>query len=260
MSEKFFEWDEFLSLKRVEQALVLIWESELQTGEVGLPIPALVDRFVAVGLPHQNPGRLEENLRAHRETRKLKGNRYSLTTNGRKRISETFSKAFTSAHQTSPEQLERPPFIEDALYERLPEMAELYARVFLLENSLRGLIEHRLKANLGQEWWTEAANASMKKKHAERLKKEEDNKWAPARGELGPLYALDWSDLITLVRKYEACFLDIIGSVQFMHRFEDLGMLRNVVAHNGVVSDETHFVRMKLYFDDWISQTRVAGS
>ena len=36
----------------------------------------------------------------------------------------------------------------------------------------------------------------------DRLDKEKTRKWLPARASLGPLYSLDWSDLITLIRKY----------------------------------------------------------
>lgn len=256
MTESIFEWDEFLSLSRTEQALVIIWEREFQTGSSSVSVAEINQRFVEVGLPKQNQTRLVNLLRSNSGSRKLGVDKFGITTKKRKEIEKLFSEALTEHHKTPVSKLERPPFIKDALYDALPEMAELYGHLFLLENSLRGLIENRLRKLLGDDWWNIASNTGMKKKHEERLKKESDNRWAPARNELGPLYALDWTDLITLVRKYEGEFLDIIGSISFMHRFEDLGALRNVVAHNGVISDEAHFVRIKLAFDDWLRQSK----
>jgi hypothetical protein len=94
----------------------------------------------------------------------------------------------------------------------------------------------------------------MKRKHEDRLDKEKTRKWLPARASLGPLYSLDWSDLITLMRKYEGSFLPLIGDVDFLHRYADLGLIRHVVAHHGFIDEPKEFERVKIALHDWQKQ------
>jgi hypothetical protein len=55
-------------------------------------------------------------------------------------------------------------------------------------------------------------------------------------------------------RKYEDLFRASIGDINFLHRFVDLGNLRNVVAHNGVIDEPMQFRRVELAIHDWIKQ------
>jgi hypothetical protein len=150
--------------------------------------------------------------------------------------------------------LQATPLIEPNHLSELEPMLELYATLHVLENSMRVLIETVLKRHLGDEWWETAASGPQKRKHADRLEKEQTRKWLPARSELGPLYSLDWSDLISMMRKYEGFFLPFIGEIDFLHRFADLGNLRHVVAHHGFVDDATQFERASLALYDWQRQ------
>lgn len=143
------------------------------------------------------------------------------------------------------------PLIDDAYLGDLERMLALYATVHVLENSMRRLIEQVLSAKFGADWWHRASNVSQKQKHDDRLDKEGRRKWLPARSTLGPLYSLDWSDLVSLMRKYEADFLPFIGEVDFLHRYADLGLLRHVIAHNGFIDDEHDFERFGLALRDW---------
>ena len=115
------------------------------------------------------------------------------------------------------EEIPLPAFVAEDQKERLKNMVHAYARLFLLENSMRGLIEHVLSEKFGENWWDQASNSAMKRKHGSRKKAERDNKWAPARTEFGPLYALDWSDLITIMRKYQELFVDYFPDPDFLH-------------------------------------------
>lgn len=146
------------------------------------------------------------------------------------------------------------PFLSEEDKQDVRRMAELYMLLFCLENSVRRLIEHVLSKSHGKDWWDQVASASMKRKHETRLENENVNKWLPARSGVGPLYSIDWSDLVTIIRKYEAAFLPFIGSIGFMHRIEDLGQLRHVIAHNGVLRDQRHIERINIYLADWIEQ------
>lgn len=66
-----------------------------------------------------------------------------------------------------------PPFVEAERQEHLAKMVRVYAHLFLLENSMRGLIEKVLKEHLGDTWWGQAANAPMKRKHESRISNEQ---------------------------------------------------------------------------------------
>jgi hypothetical protein len=153
------------------------------------------------------------------------------------------------------------PFIDSDYLRDLDKQAELYKALHVQENSIRRLIEAVLSRKLGPDWWNVAASVPMKRKHDERLSKEKDRKWLPARSETGPLYSIDWSDLVTLIRKYEANFLPFIGEIEFMHRYNDLGLLRHVIAHNGFIEDQSDIDRATLALRDWNRQVanRVRG-
>jgi Swt1-like HEPN len=133
-------------------------------------------------------------------------------------------------------------------------MADVYLSLFCLENSARRHIEKTLSQALGNDWWDVAASFSMKRKEQDRRNNEAQNKWIPSRSSAGPLYSLDWPDLVTLMRKYEELFKGSIPDINFLHRFSDLGNLRNVIAHNGIIDDPMQFKRIELALHDWAKQ------
>jgi hypothetical protein len=137
------------------------------------------------------------------------------------------------------------------------KMAGVYLSLFCLENSLRRHIEKVLSQNLGDNWWELAASSSMKRKEQDRRSNETQNKWIPSRSTAGPLYSLDWPDLVTIIRKYEELFKRTIPDINFLHRFSDLGNLRNVVAHNGIIDEPMQFRRIELALHDWAKQIQI---
>lgn len=151
------------------------------------------------------------------------------------------------------QRLSRVPYVDDDYISDLKPMIELYANLHVLENSMRRFIEEKLRRRFGDDWWNSASNGPMRRKHEDRLAKEKARKWLPARSGLGPLYSLDWADLISLMRKHEQLFEEL-GSINFLHRYEDLGSLRNVVAHHGFIEDSDEFDRVKLALRDWSKQ------
>jgi len=146
------------------------------------------------------------------------------------------------------------PYIKEKDIEDGRKMADVYLSLFCLENSIRRHIEKILFGALGNDWWEVAASSSMKRKEQDRRSNEAQNKWIPSRSSAGALYSLDWSDLVTLMRKYEDLFRGSIPDVNFLHRFSDLGNLRNVIAHNGVIDDPMQFKRIELALHDWAKQ------
>lgn len=146
------------------------------------------------------------------------------------------------------------PYLNDEDIANAYKMSEMYVVIHCYENSVRRFIEDKLKEEFGSNWWEKVANTEPKKCVNERKEKETKNKWISPRG-ISPLYYLQWGDLAKIIRSNEQLFLPYIGSTKFVEsRFEDLEKLRNIVAHNGIVSSEDDFQRAIIAFRDWCRQ------
>ena len=85
--------------------------------------------------------------------------------------------------------------------------------------------------------------------------KEQKRRWLSPRGNISPLYYLEWGELVKLIRKEENLFLPYIGSLRFVeNRFEELESLRHIIAHNGMLPSDDDFQRAIVFFRDWCRQ------
>lgn len=135
-------------------------------------------------------------------------------------------------------------------------MAELYLIIFCFENSARHFILKIFSSNFGEDWWNIIKNTDFKKKVEERMSREQKLKWICQRG-TSPLFYLDWSDLLKIIRKYENLFTPFIADLKFIElRFEELERVRNIIAHNGIIPDKNDINRLILYFQDWCKQLK----
>jgi hypothetical protein len=253
----------FAKSTKAEQAEILVWGLiSINPASPGVSIDQVCDAFLTLHLAKPNPSRIKASFRKSRNIRSLTGGLYAPSRDFSRRMAEAAALPTTLADDVfDVADVQLPPFVNSSRVEDMKSMMRAYAHLFLMENSLRGLIEDVLSKKLGPDWWNKAANAAMKKKHEDRKANEEKKKWAPARAEFGPLYALDWSDLVTLMRKFEEYFEPAIKDIKFLHRLEDLGSFRNVVAHNGALRDEDDFNLIRIYYNHWIKQTQqnIAG-
>ncbi|KQB97479.1 hypothetical protein AL073_00560 [Loktanella sp. 1ANDIMAR09] len=251
--ERIASTTDFIEAKKTEQAAILIWAQAINlSGSVSLS--ELSDTFHRLGLSRPNPTRMRQQLSRSKSIRTVSKDQFlpqrALTLD----CQQNFSDAITKLADLDTVQLQCPPFLKDGVFAGLQNMAEFYGLLYLLENSMRGFIEDRLLMNLGENWWDQIASSSMKQKHDTRTDKETKNKWAPARSDFGPLYSIDWPDLLTIIRKRHDDFKDKLPDISFLHRYEDLGHYRNIVAHNGILKDPKAIDRIKLYYSDWIKQ------
>lgn len=253
--ESFFDRLGALASK-TDQALALLWFSERVEGNDRTEMRVLSDLFAQARLPRPNSTRLELTLRSHRSVLVTKAG-LRLHRDKYKVLDREFAFLFSPAPELKERfDLSKTPFLSEADLERAREMASLYAVAYCLENSVRCLISRVLSNKLGTNWWDAAASTGMKRKHDDRVAQEQKRRWAPARAEFGPLYSVDWGDLCTLMRKYEADFLPFIGEVNFLHRFDDLGVFRNLIAHHGYFGDLKDIKRLELAWEDWVGQLR----
>lgn len=250
---------------QLDKAVLILSASKQLKNETSLSVAAICDYFEAAHLARPNPTVLSRRLTADRRV------------SSRKNVLRALSAADIFLEITFPNLLlqdnEKPgslredviiklsasPLIDSSFVIDLEKMLELYAYLHTLENSMRRLIEAILSNKFGKDWWDSAASAAQKRKNEDRLAKESSRRWLPARASLGPLYPLDWSDLVSIIRKFEVDFKPYIGEVEFMHRFVDMGLIRHVVAHHGFVDDENDYIRVKVALHDWQKQLSGKG-
>ncbi|MCR9241563.1 MAG: Swt1 family HEPN domain-containing protein [Rhodobiaceae bacterium] len=242
----------------VERAIGFLWFHTVTTEQSSASIATIGGYFREAELHDPNFSRLSGKLKSHKGVSfNGKSNEFRIARDKRVELSEQFSKlavAEAPADFVKEVDVSRAPLLTQEQFDDAKKMSEMYVVLHCLENSIRALIERVLKKKHGSDWWDKSASSPMKKKHEKRLKDEENDKWLPTRARSGPLYSIDWPDLITLIRKFESDFEPFIGSINFMHRFEDLGKFRNVVAHHGALKEARHYELVMHYYQDWVAQ------
>jgi hypothetical protein len=244
---------------QIDRAIGFLWYLERIENKDAVSTYEVAICFDRARLNRPNTTRLSEGMRKHVLTRKVGPYKIALTNEGMKRFDKDYKSLFIqekAGDLFEETNLLEFPFMEQSDILDARRMSSLYVNVFFLENSMRRFIEKTLHAELGPDWWTATASSSMLKKEFQRRQNEIDNKWIPARSSIGPLYSLDWSDLITIMRKQEIIFKSKLGNIDFLHRFSDLANLRNVIAHNGIIEGEAHFKRIEVAIHDWQQQLR----
>ncbi len=244
--------------QQADRAVAFIWFHIKSNADEFASIKHISDYFIQAELPAPNKSRLSKALKARKDVASVKGGAFRLHRSKREELDDLFLISEGEGADVAPSWedigIGKTPFLTSEDFENAREMSNLYVALYCLENSMRKLIESVLRKELGEEWWDKVATSRMKNKHNTRLENEKSARWIPARSGFGPLYALDWPDLISIMRKREDLFIPYIGEVGFLHRYEDLGRLRNIIAHNGVLSDSKQSDRVRLAFHDWVEQ------
>jgi hypothetical protein len=245
----------FTSAEKGAQAEMMVWALSAESeSPIGVTISELAECFHHVGLVRPNATRMKDYFRLSRNIRSVGGGGYLPVRHFAAAMNAEFRPSVERVEHSLADHLTIPPFVPPERVVDLQRMLRVYSQLFLLENSMRGLVEFVLKAAMGPNWWDIAASLPMKKKHEDRLAKEVSKKWAPTRADFGPLFSVDWSDLITLMRKHETLFTPHIGEIAFLHRYDDAAMFRHVVAHNGALRDEDDFALIGIDYRSWIKQ------
>lgn len=247
---------------QIDRAVLIASFEKIFFNQIDTSVKKIADLFSEAHLARPNTTVLSRRLTADRRVSLRRGVLKSLHASD-EYLKAEFPELFESRIEPEIPSIDRnlllgAPFIDSDCIVDLKIMTELYEALHVLENSIRRLIEYVLDEKIGPDWWDKAASVQMKRKHEERLKKEEERKWLPSRASLGPLYSIDWMDLITVIRKYEEDFKLYIGNIDFMHRYYDLGSLRNIIAHHGFIEDRAELQRVALGLRDWNQQVGAA--
>jgi len=254
-------FNEFCDIAKVSEqkskfdiVLRFMWFHFYKTNQHEVTISEINQYFDDAHLPKYNPTYLKNDL--NKSPKAIKGKKgYKLS---RKSL-DGFSAEFLPLLNKDISVIEKAninitPFLQTTDIEGARKMAELYVILHCFENSVRNFIEKVLTDKHGADWWDKAKNSDLEKKYKERREKETKQKWLSPRG-ASPLFYLDWGDLVKIIRKFEADFNPFINNMKFVElRLDELENLRNVIAHNGIITASDDFDRVILHFKDWCKQ------
>lgn len=146
------------------------------------------------------------------------------------------------------------PILEKKRLLEARDMAAIYPLLYVLENSIREVIDRFMTSTYGNNWWESKAPRALKRTVSIRMSDEEKNSWHQRRG-ARPVDYLDFIQLSDLMRNIEKEVApDIIPSVEwFTQLVNEVYKSRCVVCHmNPLDADNTEAV--KLRFRQWQKQ------
>lgn len=128
------------------------------------------------------------------------------------------------------------PLLPDEILTQAKAMAAEYARLHVLENSIRNVVQRVMRHEFGPDWWDQVMlRGSLKgvaEKAANRQKSEGQARWHQRRGE-HPLDYTDFAELGQIIRAKQELFLPRFGvKIDWLNSFfDELTPSRNVVCH-----------------------------
>lgn len=132
-------------------------------------------------------------------------------------------------------------------------MAQVYPRLYVLENSLRFLITNTMKKKHGNDWWDSKVPVAIRRNAESRKNHEGRNRWHSRRGSHEIFYT-DFGDLSSIIINSWDDFKEVFPSQRWIQaRVEDIELSRNIIAHNNPLP-EREIKRLELYFEDFRRQ------
>lgn len=133
------------------------------------------------------------------------------------------------------------------------EMASIYPLLYILENSIREVIDKIMISRYGDNWWS-IAPRGLRETASNRMAEEKRNSWHQRRGDR-PIDYLDLDQLPALMRKIEKEVVpDIIPSLEWFNQLVDeVYKSRCVVCHMNPL-DRDNIQAVKLRARQWQKQ------
>jgi Swt1-like HEPN len=145
------------------------------------------------------------------------------------------------------------PLLPAVVADDAKNMAKVYTRLYVLENSARNVIHRVMTAKHGADWWSKKAPAKVQKNVQDRKNKEDKRPWTGKRGSHEIHYS-DFGDLQNIILANWADFEDVFQEVAFITRtLGGLEPMRNITAHNNRVAQKEED-RLRIHVDDWVKQ------
>ncbi len=127
------------------------------------------------------------------------------------------------------------------------EMASIYPLLYILENSIREVIDKIMISQHGDDWWEAIAPRGLRDTVSSRMVEEKRNSWHQRRGDR-PIDYLDLDQLSALMRKIEKEVVpNVIPSLAWFNQLvEEVYKSRCVVCHmNPLDRDNIQAVKLR---------------
>jgi len=143
------------------------------------------------------------------------------------------------------------PILEKKKLLEARDMAAIYPLLYVLENSIREVIDRVMTSAYGNNWWESKAPKGLRDTVSNRMSDEKKNSWHPRRG-ARPIDYLDLDQLPALMRKIEKEVVpNIITSLEWFTQFVDeVYKSRCVICHMNPL-DKDNIEAVKLRFRQW---------
>ncbi len=134
------------------------------------------------------------------------------------------------------------------------EMAKIYPRLYVLENSIREFIQLAMESLYGKDWWNSQAAPKLVEKVNIRMSSDKKDSWHQRRGS-HPLDYLDMIDLPPFVNKIQQFLVPtIIPSFEWLKQLvEEVYKSRCVICHMNPL-EENNIKSVEVKFNQWQKQ------
>lgn len=132
-------------------------------------------------------------------------------------------------------------------------MGGVYELLFCFENSVRELVETRLKEAFGVDrWWLDGVPDSVRAKAEKLENRERKTPWHGPRGGTRLAY-VDFPELGQIITKRWEHFEDLLGNPEWVANFfDETNLGRRAIAHTGVLG-RRDADRLASRVRDWLS-------
>lgn len=130
-------------------------------------------------------------------------------------------------------------------------MADVYPKLYVLENLIRYVVKSILENKLGTKWWDESniVSVDVKRKVKNRKKKEGKNRWHYRRGSHEIFYT-DFGDLSSIIANNWKEFESLFPNLRWIQaKLEEVELSRNIIAHNNPLP-KREIARIDMIFED----------
>jgi ribosomal 50S subunit-recycling heat shock protein len=147
-------------------------------------------------------------------------------------------------------------FLPETKIKEAKNMAQVYPVLYVLENSIRGVVGKTMSDKYGKDWWDLKVKKPLKEKISDRMKDEKRSSWHQRRGST-PLDYTDLKDLESLVRGFKDDFVpNVISELGWFETFiDEVNRSRRVVAHMNPLSVD-NIKMLEIYLKRWSKQIK----
>jgi hypothetical protein len=145
------------------------------------------------------------------------------------------------------------PLLPERILREAKEMANIYAELYVFENSVRDVVLRVMSRAYGKAWWDSHVPTSVQRTVKSRQEREGKNAWHGKRG-LHPIYYTDIPDLVSIIKANWTQFKSLFPNQEWVSvRISEIAMSRNVIDHHNPLG-KADLNRVKGYFGDWQRQ------